>query len=77
MSKSSLIDLSDDELLQILRAVDKHTVYAFNDYYAELCRRSQEKNTKAMNNWTKIIALSTTIYTLATIILVILSIYAN
>ncbi len=66
--KSSLIDLSDEELLAAYRNSIQNTTWTPANYRKEMFWRSQERNTNAYNRWTAIIALATLINTVAIIL---------
>jgi hypothetical protein len=66
--KTSLIDLSDEELLTAYRNSIENAQWTPANYRKEMFWRSQERNTKAYNRWTKIIALATLINTIAIIV---------
>jgi hypothetical protein len=66
--KTSLIDLSDEELLAAYRDSIGNAQWTPANYRKEMFWRSQERNTKAYNRWTKIIALATLINTIAIIV---------
>jgi len=44
----ALIDLTDDELKEGLRQKAESTNFFYNDYYHEIQRRSQDRNSKAI-----------------------------
>jgi hypothetical protein len=66
--KVSLIDLSDEELLEAYRSSIQNTQWSPANYRKEMFWRSQERNTNAYNRWTSIIALATLINTIAIIV---------
>jgi len=66
--KVSLIDLTDEELLEAYRASIQNTQWSPANYRKEMFWRSQERNTNAYNRWTSIIALATLINTIAIIV---------
>jgi len=66
--KKSLIDFTDDELLEAYRSSIKNTQWTPANYRKEMFWRSQERNTTAYNRWTSIIALATLINTIAIIL---------
>ena len=66
--KSSLIDLSDEELLEAYRSSIENAQWTTANYRKEMFWRSQERNTNAYNRWTKIIALATLMNTIAIIV---------
>jgi hypothetical protein len=66
--KTSLIDLSDEELLAAYRNSIQNASWTPANYRKEMFWRSQERNTNAYNRWTSIIALATLINTLAIIV---------
>ena len=66
--KSSLIDLSDRELLEAYRNSIQNASWTPANYRKELYWRSQERNTDAYNRWTKIIAIATLVNTIAIIV---------
>ncbi len=66
--KSSLIDLSDEELLEAYRNSIQNASWTPANYRKEMFWRSQERNTNAYNRWTKIIALATLMNTLAIVV---------
>ena len=67
-SKKSLIDFTDDELLEAYRNSIKNTQWSPANYRKEMFWRMQEKNTTAYNRWTSIIAFATLINTIAIIV---------
>ena len=66
--KKSLIDFTDDELLDAYRNSIKNTQWTPANYRKEIFWRSQERNTTAYNRWTAIIAFATLVNTLAIIL---------
>lgn len=66
--KKSLIDFTDDELLEAYRNSIKNTQWTPANYRKEMFWRSQERSTTAYNRWTSIIALATLINTIAIIV---------
>jgi hypothetical protein len=74
MSQKPLIDFTDKELYDALHHEVKNVVYFANDYIGEMSRRSQDRNTKALNIWTYVIAIATLINAIATLFLVLKSI---
>ena len=66
--KTSLIDLSDEELLEAYRNSIQTASWTPANYRKEMFWRSQERNTNAYNRWTAIIALATLINTIAIIV---------
>jgi hypothetical protein len=66
--KSSLIDLSDEELLEAYCSSIENASWTPANYRKEMFWRSQERNTNAYNRWTKIIALATLMNTIAIIV---------
>ena len=66
--KASLIDLSDQELLEAYRNSIQNTQWSPANYRKEMFWRSQERNTNAYNRWTSIIALATLVNTIAIIV---------
>ena len=66
--KTSLIDLSDEELLTAYRNSIQGASWTSANYRKEMFWRSQERNTNAYNRWTAIIALATLINTIAIIL---------
>jgi hypothetical protein len=71
--KKSLIDFTDDELLEAYRSSIKTAQWTPANYRKEMFWRSQERNTTAYNRWTAIIALATLINTIAIILQLIKS----
>lgn len=67
-SKKSLIDFTDDELLEAYRKSIKSTEWSPANYRKEMFWRMQERNTTAYNRWTSIIAFATLINTIAIIV---------
>jgi hypothetical protein len=67
-SKKSLIDFTDEELLEAYRNSIKNKEWTPANYRKEIFWRSQERNTTAYNRWTAIIALATLVNTLAILI---------
>ena len=72
--RKSLIDFSDEELLEAYRSSIKNTQWTPANYRKEMFWRSQERNTTAYNRWTAIIALATLVNTVAIIIQLLKSI---
>ena len=66
--KTSLIDLTDEELLEAYRSSIANAQWTPANYRKEMFWRSQERNTNAYNRWTAIIALATLINTIAIIV---------
>ena len=66
--KKSLIDFTDDELLKAYRSSIKTAQWTPANYRKEMFWRSQERNTRAYNLWTAIIAVATLVNTLAILI---------
>lgn len=66
--KTSLIDLSDEELLTAYRNSIQNASWTPANYRKEMFWRSQERNTNAYNRWTAIIALATLVNTIAIIL---------
>jgi hypothetical protein len=66
--KTSLIDLSDEELLAAYRSSIQNASWTPANYRKEMFWRSQERNTNAYNRWTAIIALATLVNTIAIIL---------
>ena len=66
--KKSLIDLTDEELLEAYRSSMKTAQWSPANYRKEMFWRSQERNTTAYNRWTAIIALATLINMVAIIV---------
>jgi hypothetical protein len=66
--KKSLIDFTDDELLEAYRSSIKTAQWTSANYRKEMFWRSQERNTAAYNRWTAIIAFATLINTIAIIL---------
>jgi len=66
--KKSLIDFTDDELLEAYRSSIKTAQWTPANYRKEMFWRSQERNTTAYNRWTAIIAFATLINTIAIIL---------
>jgi len=64
-NKKSLIDFTDDELLEAYRGSIKNAQWTPANYRKEMFWRSQERNTTAYNRWTAIIALATLINSIA------------
>lgn len=75
MSESIKIlrELSDDILIQRHDERAKSTTVGTNHYLAELARRDQDKQTKAMLKYTWWITLMTGIMTISTIINIIIA----
>jgi hypothetical protein len=71
--KKSLIDFTDDELLEAYRSSIKTAQWSPANYRKEMFWRSQERNTTAYNRWTAIIAFATLINTIAIILQLIKS----
>jgi hypothetical protein len=67
-TRKSLIDFTDDELLEAYRRSIKNTQWTPANYRKEMFWRSQERNTTAYNRWTAIIAFATLINTIAIIL---------
>jgi len=68
VEKKSLIDFTDDELLDAYRNSIKDKQWSPANYRKEMFWRSQERNTTAYNRWTAIIALATLINMIAIIV---------
>jgi len=68
VEKKSLIDFTDEELLDAYRNSIKNKEWSPANYRKEMFWRSQERNTMAYNRWTAIIALATLINTIAIIV---------
>jgi hypothetical protein len=66
--KKSLIDFTDRELLEAYRNSIENVQWSPANYRKEMFWRSQERNTKAYNVWTSIIALATLVNTLAILV---------
>ena len=66
--KTSLIDLTDEELLEAYRSSIANAQWTPANYRKEMFWRSQERNTDAYNRWTKMIAIATLINTIAIIV---------
>ena len=66
--KKSLIDFTDKELLEAYRNSIENVQWSPANYRKEMFWRSQERNTKAYNVWTSIIALATLVNTLAILV---------
>ena len=66
--KTSLIDLTDEELLEAYRSSIANAQWTPANYRKEMFWRSQERNTNAYNRWTKMIAIATLINTIAIIV---------
>ena len=66
--KKSLIDFTDEELLEAYRNSIKDAQWSPANYRKEMFWRTQERNTTAYNRWTSVIALATLINSLAIII---------
>ena len=71
--KKSLIDFTDDELLDAYRSSIKNTQWTPANYRKEMFWRSQERNTTAYNRWTSIIAFATLINAVAILVQVLKS----
>lgn len=70
-TQKPLIDFTQNELHDAIRASAEHVEYSYTNYRDELFRRSQDEHTKALNKWTKIMAIATVFVTIATIVNVI------
>jgi hypothetical protein len=66
--KTSLIDLTDEELLEAYRSSIENAQWTPANYRKEMFWRSQERNTNAYNRWTKMIAIATLINSIAIIV---------
>lgn len=68
LPNKAIIDLTDEDLEAIIR---DGANYPYNREQARLERdyRSRNKNTKALNRWTRVIAIATILYSIATIAL--------
>jgi hypothetical protein len=66
--EKSLIDFTDNELLEAYRNSIRNVHWSPANYRKEMFWRSQERNTKAYNRWTAIIAFATLINTIAILI---------
>ena len=64
----SLIDFTDKELLEAYRNSIETVQWSPANYRKEMFWRSQERNTRAYNLWTAIIAIATLVNTLAILI---------
>jgi len=71
--RKSLIDFTDDELLEAYRSSIKNTQWTPANYRKEMFWRSQERNTMAYNRWTSIIAFATLINAVAILVQVLKS----
>jgi hypothetical protein len=67
-TKKSLIDFTDKELLEAYRNSIENANWSPANYRKEMFWRSQERNTRAYNLWTSIIALATLVNTLAIVL---------
>jgi len=68
VKKKSLIDFSDRELLEAYRNSIENVQWSPANYRKEMFWRAQERNTKAYNLWTSIIAIATLANTIAIIL---------
>ena len=75
--KKSLMEMSNEELLNAYRSVDSNTNYGAAHYREEILRRSQDKNTAALHRWNIVIAVATLVNTIAVIVQVFLSLNAK
>ena len=66
--KKSLVDFTDRELLEAYRNSIENVQWSPANYRKEMFWRSQERNTKAYNVWTSIIAVATLVNTLAILV---------
>ncbi len=66
-NKKGLLDMTDEELRKAYRQRAERVDFSYNDYYREIERRSQEKQSKAMWAFTFVIAVSTLIATLVAV----------
>jgi len=69
----TLRDLPDDILIRKHDEIAKVTVVGTNHYLAEIARRDQDKQTKAMLKYTWWITVMTVIMTIATIVNIIIA----
>ena len=60
--KKSLIDFTDDELLEAYRSSIKNAQWTRANYRKEMFWTSQQRNTTAYNRWTSIIATAPNIW---------------
>jgi len=74
MSQKPLIDFTDKELYDALRHEIKSVHYFAANYQEEISRPSQDRNTKALNIWTYVIAIATLINAITTLIPVLKSV---
>lgn len=66
--KKTLLDMTNDELLEGCRRTAERTEFWHNDYYREIERRTQYKHTRAMIWLTLAIGALTLVATIATVI---------
>jgi hypothetical protein len=66
--RKSLIDFTDKELLEAYRSSIENVQWSPANYRKEMFWRSQERNTRAYNWWTAIIAIATLVNALAILI---------
>jgi hypothetical protein len=67
--KRPLIDFSDREVKGELRRLSPRIEWSYAAYREELFRRSQDRNTRALNRWTAVIVVATAANVIATLIL--------
>jgi hypothetical protein len=53
--------MSEQELLDGLRQRAPHTELSYGNYYEELFRRSQDRHTREVRRWTRVIAVATVV----------------
>jgi hypothetical protein len=68
-TRPTLLDISDRELRDEIRKKAPRLVWSYSDCREELFRRSQDRNTRALNRWTVVIVVATTANVIATLIL--------
>jgi Group II intron, maturase-specific domain len=67
--QKALVDFTDKELCDALRSSVENVVYSPANYREEMFRGSQDRNTKALNRWSAVIALATLINAIASTLL--------
>ncbi len=71
MANKSLIDLTEKELKKALRSSIEYVTYSPADLREEIFRKSQDRNTKALNRWTIVMAIATLLNSIATCLLIL------
>jgi len=69
--KKTVLDMSNDELLESCQQTAASVKFCHNDYYREIERRTKDKNTRVIIWLTVVIGVLTFVATIATVISVI------